>query len=135
LKKTNWLKIPEWVDIVKTAHFRELCPADPDWFYIRTASIARRIYLRGGTGIGALRKVYGGANKRGPAPNHFERGSGKIIRYIVQELRRIGVVEDVVVEGKIRGRKISREGRKDLDSIAKRAIKGDKKPKIGQVKK
>jgi len=119
LKKTNWLKVPDWVDIVKTAHFKELCPSDPDWFYVRTASVARKIYLRGGTGIGALKKVYGGSNRRGPRPPVFCKGSGKIARYIVQQLRQIGVVEDLVIAGKIHGRKISREGQKDLDRIAK----------------
>ncbi|KAE8796045.1 40S ribosomal protein S19 [Hordeum vulgare] len=28
-------KLPEWVDIVKTAMFKELPPTDPDWYYIR----------------------------------------------------------------------------------------------------
>jgi len=119
LKKTNWLKVPDWVDIVKTGHFKELCPNDPDWFYVRTASVARKIYLRGGTGIGALKKVYGGSFRRGPRPPVFCTGSGKIARYIVQQLRQIGVVEDLVIAGKISGRKISREGQKDLDRIAK----------------
>jgi len=119
LKKTNWLKVPDWVDIVKTGHYKELCPNDPDWFYVRTASVARKIYLRGGTGIGALKKVYGGSFRRGPRPPVFCNGSGKIARYIVQQLRQIGVVEDLVIAGKIRGRKVSREGQKDLDRIAK----------------
>jgi len=119
LKKTNWLKVPDWVDIVKTGHYKELCPNDPDWFYVRTASVARKIYLRGGTGIGALKRVYGGSFRRGPRPPVFCQGSGKIARYIVQQLRQIGVVEDLVIAGKIRGRKVSREGQKDLDRIAK----------------
>ena len=29
------LKVPKWVDIVKTGIHRELPPADRDWFYIR----------------------------------------------------------------------------------------------------
>ncbi|KAI5008408.1 hypothetical protein ZWY2020_009456 [Hordeum vulgare] len=29
------MELPEWVDIVKTAMFKELPPTDPDWYYIR----------------------------------------------------------------------------------------------------
>ena len=29
------IKLPQWVDIVKTATFKELAPYDPDWYYIR----------------------------------------------------------------------------------------------------
>lgn len=27
--------MPTWVDIVKTGHYKELAPYDPDWFYTR----------------------------------------------------------------------------------------------------
>ncbi|KAE8776351.1 40S ribosomal protein S19-like [Hordeum vulgare] len=30
------MELLEWVDIVKTTMFKELPPADPDWYYIRT---------------------------------------------------------------------------------------------------
>jgi small subunit ribosomal protein S19e len=135
LKKTNWLKVPDWVDIVKTGHYKELCPSDPDWFYVRTASVARKIYLRGGTGIGALKRVYGGSFRRGPRPPVFCKGSGKIARYIVQQLRQIGVVEDLVIAGKIRGRKVSREGQKDLDRIAKSVASAANQPAKKKVVK
>lgn len=29
------LQIPDWVDVVKTARFKELPPQDKDWYYIR----------------------------------------------------------------------------------------------------
>ena len=29
------IKLPQWVDIVKTGAFKELAPYDPDWYYIR----------------------------------------------------------------------------------------------------
>ena len=29
------LKVPEWVDLVKTAKSKELAPYDPDWYFIR----------------------------------------------------------------------------------------------------
>jgi hypothetical protein len=32
------LQIPDWVDIVKTATFKELPPQDKDWYYIRAGT-------------------------------------------------------------------------------------------------
>lgn len=33
------LQIPDWVDIVKTATFKELPPQDKDWYYIRAGVV------------------------------------------------------------------------------------------------
>ena len=32
------IKLPQWVDIVKTASFKELAPYDPDWYYVRAGA-------------------------------------------------------------------------------------------------
>lgn len=32
------IKLPQWVDIVKTGAFKELAPYDPDWYYIRAGA-------------------------------------------------------------------------------------------------
>jgi small subunit ribosomal protein S19e len=61
LKNNDKFVLPKWVDIIKTGVNRELAPYDPDWYYIRAAAIIRKIYLRPGTGVGALRKRFGGA--------------------------------------------------------------------------
>ena len=37
------LEVPTWVDIVKTGTAKELAPYDQDWFYIRSAAVARHI--------------------------------------------------------------------------------------------
>lgn len=46
LKKSGKVTVPEWADLVKLARFKELAPIDPDWYFVRTASIARRLYIR-----------------------------------------------------------------------------------------
>uniref|UniRef100_A0A6B2LNN4 40S ribosomal protein S19 n=1 Tax=Arcella intermedia TaxID=1963864 RepID=A0A6B2LNN4_9EUKA len=128
LKKNNWLELPAWVDIVKTGYFKELCPQDPDWYYVRAASIARKIYLKGGNGVGGLTKIYGGAHRRGCRPNKFATSSGKVARYIVQQLTNIGVVElhTDKSSGQVKGRQISTDGRRDLDRIAARVAAASK---------
>lgn len=35
LKRNQWLKLPSWIDLVKTGVAKELAPVDPDWYYIR----------------------------------------------------------------------------------------------------
>jgi ribosomal protein S19E (S16A) len=29
------IEVPEWADLVKTGTFKELCPQDPDWYFVR----------------------------------------------------------------------------------------------------
>ena len=58
--RSGKLRVPEWTDIAKTGRHKEQGPADPDWYYIRSASVARHLYLRGGVGVNAIRKIYGG---------------------------------------------------------------------------
>ena len=114
LKKSGKVKVPEWADVVKLGKHKELAPTDPDWYYVRAASIARRLYIRSPTGVGALRKVYGTNKRRGTTPNHFSKASGAVIRKALQTLESLKWVEKRP-EG---GRRISKQGRKDLDRIA-----------------
>ena len=58
--RSGKLAVPEWVDLVKDGPTRELAPESEDWFYTRTASIARHLYMRSPVGIGSIRKIYGG---------------------------------------------------------------------------
>lgn len=38
LKQSGKVELPKWVDLVKTACFKELPPIDADWFYTRTGT-------------------------------------------------------------------------------------------------
>ena len=48
--------------------------------------MARKIYLRGGTGIGAFTKIYGGSQNNGSRPSHFVRASRGLHRHILMQL-------------------------------------------------
>uniref|UniRef100_A0A9J2PDM1 40S ribosomal protein S19S n=1 Tax=Ascaris lumbricoides TaxID=6252 RepID=A0A9J2PDM1_ASCLU len=115
LKKSGKVKVPEWSDLVKLGITKELAPVDSDWYYVRTASVARRLYIRSPTGVGALRRVYGSNKRRGVTPNHFARASGSVIRKALQTLEAIKWVEKHP-DGN--GRILTKQGRKDLDRIA-----------------
>merc|ERR1711988_1741543 len=77
VKRSGKVELPSWHNIIKTGHYKELAPYDEDWYYVRLASIARKVYLRQKTGVGALRKVYGGADRRGTCPSHHVIASGR----------------------------------------------------------
>jgi len=118
LKKSGKVTVPKWADIVKTGRFKELAPYSPNWFYVRIASLARKVYLRGGIGVGSFRKIYGGAKDRGSKPSHFATASGQVIRTALKVLQKLNVV---TVDSK-GGRRLTSSGRRDLDRIATRAL-------------
>ena len=45
------MELPTWADVVKTASYKELAPYDPDWFFVRAASMARKVYLNGASAL------------------------------------------------------------------------------------
>ena len=87
------IKKPEWAELVKTGVFKERPPVDSDWWYMRAASMLLKIQKLGCVGVSKLRTKYGGRKNRGVAPEHFFRGSGKIIRTILQQLEIAGLLK------------------------------------------
>ncbi|KAH7648148.1 hypothetical protein RS030_162510 [Cryptosporidium xiaoi] len=116
LKKGGKLAIPEWVDHVKTASSKELPPQNPDWLYVRAASILRHLYARPDVGVGALSKFYGRKQRNGTARNHSAVASRGIIRYCLIQLQSMGLVEFNPNTGT---RRLTAQGRRELDSIAR----------------
>merc|ERR1711944_51695 len=114
LKKSGKVKLPEWVDLVKTNVAKELAPYDEDWYYTRIASMARHIYIRSPVGVSTMTKIYGVRRNNGSCPSHWRRGSGSIARKGLQALEQLKLVE----KDANGGRKMSSQGRRDLDRIA-----------------
>ena len=66
LKEYPEIKPPEGSIFWKSAHFKELAPIDSENFwYVRSASILRKIKRFGPIGVNHLRKHYGGRNRKG----------------------------------------------------------------------
>ncbi|MBL7160729.1 MAG: 30S ribosomal protein S19e [Candidatus Aenigmarchaeota archaeon] len=114
LKGMEGMKMPDWARFVKTGPSRERPPEQDDWWWIRGASVLRKIYLEG-RGISKLRKVYSGRKNRGHQPEKMVRGSGKIIRTLLKQLEGAGMVK--IEKGK--GRVITPLGQKFMDKVAK----------------
>lgn len=120
LKKMQKIQPPEWALYVKTGVFKEKPPSNTDWWYIRSASLLRKIALSPEPlGIGTLRTLYGGKKRKGSRPPHFEKGSGSIIRKSLQQLEQAGLI--VTIPGK--GRKLSPQGESLIDSVAKEILR------------
>jgi len=119
LKGMKEIKPPSWAKFVKTGSFKERSPMNDDWWYIRCASILRKIYMNGPVGINRLRNAYGGRKRRGAKPEHFRKGSGSIVRNALKQLESANLLEKV--EGK--GRIVSRKGRSFLDKTANEILR------------
>jgi len=114
LKQFPELKAPEWSYFVKSSVARQRPIQEPDFWYKRTASILRQIYIKKSTGVNRLKARYGGKKKRGVRPSRFRKGSGKLIRVMLQQSEKAGLLE---VKDKKAGRQLTEKGKKLLESI------------------
>ena len=117
-KNNDKINSPAWSNFVKTGVHKERKPENVDWWYVRTASIIRRVYMDGPVGVMSLRTFYGGKKDRGVRPEVFRKGSGSIVRTSLHQLEDAGLVEKV--EG---GRVVTPAGRSFLDKLSAEIIK------------
>ncbi len=103
-----------WASFVKTGSHVEKQPQNPNWWYIRSASILRKVYIHGPIGLEKLRSDYGGRKGFSVTPNHASKAGGSNIRKILQQLEAAGLIQTA----KPQGRKMSPKGRKLLQEIA-----------------
>jgi small subunit ribosomal protein S19e len=113
LKSRPELAPPVWAEFAKTGVHKEMPPEDPDWWFVRAAAVLRRVYVDGPVGVERMRTYYGGRKNRGSKPNRFKKGSGSVIREMLQQLENAGLV--VKVKG---GRSASPAGMAFLDGMA-----------------
>jgi small subunit ribosomal protein S19e len=105
---------PAWSPFTKTGVYAQRPPTDPDWWFVRCASILRKIYVKGPIGIEKLRQEYGGRLDRGAKPEHASKGGGAIVRNAVQQLQKAGLVKPQRNNGRI----VTSEGRQMLDRLS-----------------
>ena len=105
---------PAWAQVAKTGSHVEKQPQNPDWWYVRAASILRKIYAHEPVGLEKLRSDYGGRKGFHVSPNHASKAGGSNIRKILQQLEGAQLVQIATP----RGRRIMPKGRKLLQEIA-----------------
>ena len=118
LKKLGEFKAPEWANYVKSGSGKSRPPIDEDFWFKRAASILRQLYVKKLVGVERLKTRYGSRKNRGMQPEKFAKASGKIIRVILQQAEKAGLVEKS--ETKKKGRKLSDKGIKFLDEVAEK---------------
>lgn len=129
LKKNNKITPPVWAAYVKTGTQKERPPTQNDWWYLRTASILKKVATLGPIGVSKLRTKYGGKKRRGHKPAVFKKGSGNILRKALQQLQSAGFIV-YKKEGVHKGRIATKEGISFLDKVANTIIpKHQKKAK------
>jgi len=121
---------PVWAPFVKTGIHAERVPENPDWWYVRCASLLRKVYIKGPIGLEHLRFEYGGRKDRGVRPEHARKGSGAVIRNALKQLEEAGLV----AISKQRGRIVAPEGRRLLDMLSKE-IRSELEKEIPELKK
>jgi small subunit ribosomal protein S19e len=114
LKNKPEIKPPAWSQFAKTGVHKEMPPEDPDWWFVRVASIMRRVYIDGPIGVERMRTFYGGKKDRGSRPNQFRKGSGSILRKSLQQLEAAGFITHDKT-----GRRISPGGMSFMDTVAR----------------
>ena len=121
LKNVEEFEEPEWARFVKSGPAKERPIDDPDFWFKRAASILRQIYKNKIVGVNRLRTKYGSKKDRGMQPEKFKRGSGKIIRTILQQSDAAGFTEIAKdLKGLRRrrpGRQITSKGKEFLEGI------------------
>lgn len=128
LKKLESIKAPEWALYVKTGAGNERPPNNPEWWYVRCASVLRKIYFYGPIGVSKLRRYYGNRKNRGDAPEKFYKSGGSHIRMMLQQLEKEGLIEQSK-KGIHKGRIVTRKGQDFLRKISKEIEKEKKEKK------
>lgn len=118
LKKLKELEMPEWAKFVKTGAGKERPPMKKDWWHMRAASILRRISLIGPVGVSKLRTKYSSKANRGHKPGRVYKAGGKILRTILQQLEKAGLVR-YTEKGVHKGRIVTPKGQSFLAKAAK----------------
>ncbi|MFH1237067.1 MAG: 30S ribosomal protein S19e [Candidatus Aenigmatarchaeota archaeon] len=119
LEKMEAMQQPEWARFVKTGVCKERPPSQKNWWYIRSASVLRRLYIEGPIGVSRLRRLYGSRKRRGHKPEHRYPASGSVIREIFQQLEKAGLIKNE----KRKGRSLTAKGKMFLNEASKGVAK------------
>ncbi len=113
LKGNKDISPPKWSHYAKSGVSRENQPMEADWWYVRCASLLRKIYLKGPIGISRLSQLYGGKKNRGMKPEKRKRGSSSVIKDALTQLEALELVKKTK-----KGRILTPKGVSFLDKAA-----------------
>lgn len=121
---------PAWVEFSKAGTHKELPPVQDDFWFVRSASLLRRVAQEGPIGVERLATQYGGkgkgSNRYQSRPGSHEGGSRNIIRTSLQEMEDENLVETAQGEG----RRITDEGHAFLVNIVEETLDELDRPEL-----
>jgi len=121
---------PEWVEFTKSGAGKELPPEQEDFWYVRSASLLRKVAQNEPIGIERLATEYGskkrGSNRYIVRPGEHEGGSRKLIRASLQALEDEGLVTTAAGEG----RRLSDDGEAFLTEVATEVFEDLDRPEL-----
>ncbi|MCS7094790.1 MAG: 30S ribosomal protein S19e [Thaumarchaeota archaeon] len=119
LKEKKVVTPPPWAKFAKTGVAKERPPTDPDWWYVRCASIMRKLYLKGPVGVSRLRREYSDRHRMGHRKPHTAPGSGSVVREALQQLE----AANLVTKHGNKGRVLTEKGRELVEEYCERIAK------------
>ena len=119
LKRVPEIAPPAWAAIVKTGSHADRPPQDKDWWYVRAASVMRKVYLKGPLGVERLEIAYGGTKQLGYNPKHHRDAGSSAIRNIMKGLEKAELMGKQGTAGRV----LTPKGFALLDKISKDVFK------------
>ena len=110
----NEIFVPQWAELVKTGAGKERKPIEKDWWFIRAASILKKLFIFSNIGVQKLSRKYSSLKNRGCKPERKVPSGRKHLRLILQNFEKL----NLVTKDK-KGRMISDNGKKTLSSWIK----------------
>ena len=111
----------------KTGSHREDMPKNTNFWYVRCASLLRKVYLHGPIGVAHLREQYGGLSRKGNVGKHKREAGGFSIRRPLEQLEKAGLVKTIDKKGRV----VTGKGAGLLDGLAGEILKGMAKGSAG----
>jgi small subunit ribosomal protein S19e len=131
LKKIPQIEVASWAQFVKTGSHAERPPQQPNWWYVRTASLLRKLYFHGPVGLSEIRSAYGGNLQVSYFPKHHRDAGSSINRMILKQLE----LAELVAKSP-KGRTLTPKGIAFVDKVSKDVFKklAEAKPELARYK-
>ncbi len=113
------IKKKDYINYVKSGAGKERPPQQEGFWYTRSASLLRQIYINGPIGVQRLSTRYGSRKEHEVSRHHHVNAARGIIRDMLQELENAKLVKSA--KG---GRVITPQGKSFLDKIASQLAQG-----------
>ncbi len=108
---------PDYIYFVKSGANKERVPQDPDFWYVRSASILRQVYVNGPVGVSRLRLRYGGRKGHTMHRGHSVKAGGSLIRHSLEALEAAQLVKKSA-----KGREITPKGKSFMDKASRQVL-------------